>query len=93
MTMQGTQQHSEGHGKEAEHTHPPMTHSHDHYHVTHYHKGGVLSDWDHRTAWHTHEHNHAPLTHSHDYSREDEEKEHGKESHIHDHTAPAQPRA
>jgi hypothetical protein len=84
MTMQRT----EGEGKAPEHTHPARTHSHDHYHVSHHHRGGVLAEWDHRTAWHSHEHNHHVLRHSHDYSDADEEQEHGKEAHVHDHAAP-----
>jgi hypothetical protein len=30
------------------------------------------------------------LTHSHEFNKEDEEREHGKEAHIHDHAAPAE---
>jgi hypothetical protein len=33
------------------------------------------------------------MTHSHDFSQEDEEAEHAKEGHIHDHSAPASTRA
>jgi hypothetical protein len=84
MTLQRT----EGHGDQPEHVDAAVEHSHDHYHVSHHHKGGVLGEWDHRTAWHTHAHNHAALTHSHDYSADDEAQEHGKEAHIHDHVAP-----
>jgi hypothetical protein len=29
------------------------------------------------------------LTHSHDYKVSDEEKDHGKEAHVHDHSSPA----
>lgn len=90
MTTQGAQQYAEGHGKEPEHMHPATTHMHDHYHVSHHHKGGMLGEWDHRTSWHTHEHNHSQLTHSHDYSKDDEEDNHAKEAHIHDHAAPAE---
>jgi len=78
----------EGTGSAGEHFHPPALHSHDHYHVSHHH-GGVLTEWSHRTYWHTHEHNHNALQHSHDYSAEDEERDHAKEAHIHDHAAPA----
>jgi hypothetical protein len=53
-----TTQRTEGAGKQPEHTHPAATHTHDHYHVSHHHKGGVLTEWEHRTYWHTHEHNH-----------------------------------
>jgi hypothetical protein len=82
-------QSTEGTGKEPEHTHPAVTHSHDHYHVSHHHTGGPGEEWEHRTYWHTHEHNHSPLTHSHDYSRGEEEQHHAKEAHIHDHADPS----
>ncbi len=84
-----TAQRTEGRGDQPEHTHPAEQHSHDHYHVSHHHKGGLLGEWDHRTYWHTHMHNHNELTHSHDFSEADEEAQHGKESHVHDHAAPA----
>jgi len=92
MTTPRAQQYTEGQGREPEHTHPPVVHTHDHYHVSHHHRSGVgavAGEWEHRTYWHTHEHNHAPLTHSHDYGQQDEEAEHAKEAHIHDHLAPA----
>ena len=89
-TMSGQRrQYTEGEGREPEHTHAPLTHTHDHYHVSHHHGGG-LTEWQHRTSWHTHEHNHAELTHSHDHSQEDEAQQHAKEAHVHDHSAPAQ---
>ena len=78
----------EGEGKSPEHTHIARVHEHDHYHISHHHKGGLLNEWEHRTYWHTPAHNHAPLTHSHDYDHENEEDEHAKEAHIHDHEAP-----
>ena len=80
------QQRVEGQGRAAEHTHPAVTHSHDHWHVSHH----VEADGrvEHRTYWHTHPHNHGELTHSHDYSQDDEERHHAKEAHVHDHTAP-----
>ena len=31
-------------GKEPEHAHPAQVHSHDHYHITHHHKGGVMGE-------------------------------------------------
>jgi hypothetical protein len=76
----------EGQGAAPEHTHPAVTHSHNHWHVSHH----VEADGsvEHRTYWHTHLHNHGELTHSHDYSQADEERDHAKEAHIHDHTAP-----
>ncbi len=85
---QRTSQYTEGTGNQPEHTHSPQMHGHDHYHVSHHHKAGVLGEWDHRTYWHTHQHNHNALTHSHDYGRQDEEADHGKEAHVHDHAAP-----
>jgi hypothetical protein len=82
------EQRTEGTGKEPEHTHLPVIHSHDHWHVSHH----VTDDGqvEHRTYWHTHEHNHNLLTHSHDYERRDEEGHHAQEAHIHDHAAPAE---
>lgn len=88
---QGTQQYTENrNGEQAQHTHLAGTHTHDHYHVSHHHKGGMLSEWEHRTYWHTHEHNHNELTHAHDFSQTDEEAQHAKEGHVHDHAAPNQ---
>jgi hypothetical protein len=84
-----TTQQVEGRGTVPAHTHDVRVHTHDHYHVSHHHKGGVMGEFEHRTYWHTHDHNHNELAHSHDYSVEDEEQEHGKEAHIHDHAAPA----
>ena len=84
------QQWVSGQGDEPEHVHPSQVHSHDHYHITHHHKGGVMGEWDHRTSWHSHEHNHASLKHSHDRSFEDEVADHDKEAHVHDHNTPAQ---
>jgi hypothetical protein len=91
----GTQR-TEGEGKEATHMHGAVTHVHDHYHITHHHRGGDVSpgaadgreEWEHRTSWHTHAHSHHSLTHSHDYSQDDEAQRHGKEAHTHDHAAP-----
>ncbi|HUZ00624.1 MAG TPA: hypothetical protein VMU89_09745 [Thermomicrobiaceae bacterium] len=81
---------TEGEGKEPTHTHPAIVHSHDHYHVTHHHTGGLLGEFEHRTYWHTHEHDHSALTHSHDYTHEDEDEHHAKEAHVHDHAHPSQ---
>ena len=81
-----TRQSTEGGGREREHTHPAVIHTHDHFHVTDYAaevEGAVL----HRVAWHTHDHNHAILTHNRDHGREDEDRHHGREVHIHDHSA------
>ena len=82
-------QYTEGAGQEPEHTHPAVTHTLDHYHVSHHHTGKPGDEWEHRTSWHTHEHNHSPLTHSHDYPRQEEEAHHAKEAHIYDHAAPS----
>jgi hypothetical protein len=74
-----------------EHSHAPMVHTHDHYHVTHHHRGTVLGEFDHRSAYHEHEHNHAPLVHAHkDRDLGDESADHDKEAHVHDHSAPTQ---
>ena len=63
----------QGEGKEPTHAHPAVTHTHDHWHITHHHRDGMLvGEWEHKSSWHTHEHNHGPMTHSHDYSREEE---------------------
>ena len=83
-------QRTEGEGRAPEHTHPATVHSHDHWHVSHHHQGGLGDDFEHRASWHTHAHNHSELTHSHDYSREDEERDHAKEAHVHDHAAPTE---
>jgi hypothetical protein len=82
-------QYTEGEGREPEHTHPPVTHEHDHWHVTHHVSDS--SQVEHRTFWHTHAHNHNAITHSHDYSQEQEEQDHGELAHIHDHAAPTEP--
>jgi len=37
-------QRTDGAGKEPEHTHPARTHSHDRYHVSHHHAGGIM-EW------------------------------------------------
>ncbi len=88
--MAQQRQFTQGQGKQPEHTHEAVTNTHDHYHVTHHHRGGVLGEFDHRAYWHTHAHNHNALTHSHDDAHGDEEQEHGKEAHVHDHAAPTQ---
>ncbi len=83
-----SEQFTQGEGNQPEHTHPTQVHSHDHYHVSHRHKDGMLGEWDHRSFWHSHEHNHNELTHSHDYGQDEETNQHGKEAHVHDHSAP-----
>ncbi|MBI3968069.1 MAG: PQQ-dependent sugar dehydrogenase, partial [Chloroflexi bacterium] len=45
-------QRTEGQGAEPEHTHLARVHSHDHYHVSHHHRDGLLTEWEHRTYWH-----------------------------------------
>jgi hypothetical protein len=82
-------QYTQGEGREPEHTHPAVTHEHDHWHVTHHVSDS--GDVEHRVYWHTHVHNHNAITHSHDYSQESEEQDHAKLAHIHDHAAPAEP--
>ena len=76
------------HGNEPEHMHESVVHTHDHYHVSHHHSGGLLSEWEHKTFWHTHAHNHNQITHGHDYGMDEEEQQHGKQAHVHDHSAP-----
>lgn len=71
-----------------EHSHDAVVHTHDHYHVTHHHTGGLLGEFEHRTRYHLHEHNHAPLVHAHQSSREDERADHDSTAHTHDHEAP-----
>jgi hypothetical protein len=78
----------EGNGDSAPHEHPEAVHTHDHYHVTHRH-GGLVGEFQHRASWHTHEHNHLALRHSHDYGIDDEEQDHAREAHVHDHASPA----
>jgi len=69
-----------------------MVHTHDHYHVTHKHTGGVLGEFEHKTHYHQHEHNHAPLVHAHSgRDQGDESAEHNDTAHTHDHDAPATP--
>jgi hypothetical protein len=73
------------------HAHRELVHGHDHYHVSHHHRDGMLlGEWEHRTSWHAHEHNHSALLHAHEYSVDDEEREHDHEAHLHDHAAPAE---
>jgi len=75
---------------EHEHTHEPVVHTHDHYHVSHHHTGGVLGEFEHRTHYHQHEHNHAPLLHAHErFSEEQERADHDATAHVHDHDAPS----
>jgi len=92
MTTQQVEQRVEGVGNEPAHSHPAVVHSHDHYHVSHHHRGtvsGAFAEWEHRTFWHTHEHNHALLIHGHDYEHGDEDAHHAREAHVHDHTDPS----
>jgi len=74
---------------EHEHTHPPIVHIHDHYHVSHHHTGGMLGEFEHRAHYHQHEHNHAPLVHAHkDLSEDEERRDHDGTAHVHDHASP-----
>jgi hypothetical protein len=75
---------------EHEHSHGPVVHTHDHYHVTHHHRGGPLGEFEHRSSYHQHEHNHAPLVHAHaGRDQGDESADHESTAHTHDHDAPA----
>ena len=72
-----------------EHSHAGLVHTHDHYHVTHHHTGGVLGEFEHRTRYHLHEHNHAALVHAHESQEPgDERSDHESAAHTHDHDAP-----
>jgi hypothetical protein len=71
-----------------EHVHPATTHTHDHYHVTHHHTGGLMGEFEHRAHYHSHEHNHAPLVHGHDLVPEQEADDHPRVAHTHDHEDP-----
>jgi len=74
---------------EHEHVHPAVIHTHDHYHVSHHHTGGMLGEFEHRSHYHSHEHNHAPIDHAHEDRSEDEERqEHDGMAHTHDHGSP-----
>lgn len=76
--------------EENEHSHPAVVHTHDHYHVSHHHTGGILGEFTHRSHYHQHEHNHAPLVHAHKgRSADDERGDHDLMAHTHDHEAPA----
>jgi Cd2+/Zn2+-exporting ATPase len=67
-----------------------VTHTHDHYHVSHHHKSGeVFGSFEHRAHYHSHEHNHAGLDHAHEGRDEDtERREHDETAHVHDHENP-----
>lgn len=87
-------QHVEG-DEQNEHMHPAITHTHDHYHVSHHHKSGeLLGVFEHRSHYHSHEHNHARLVHAHSgHDVNDERNEHDEMAHTHDHTHPARSNA
>lgn len=88
MTDTTTRQHVVGDEKN-EHSHPPIVHTHDHYHVSHHHTGGPLGEFEHRSHYHVHEHNHTPLVHGHKHlDEEDERRDHDGTAHIHDHESP-----
>lgn len=85
----GAGQHTVGdEARQQEHAHDPVVHTHDHYHVSHHHTGGPLGEFEHRAHYHEHEHNHALLVHGHSHEPGDEEADHAKEAHVHDHEAP-----
>src|SRR5437870_612930 len=44
-----------------EHHHGAVTHTHDHYHVSHQHVSGTADQFEHRAHYHTHEHNHPEI--------------------------------
>ncbi len=73
---------------EQEHTHPAQVHSHDHYHVSHHHRGSPLGEFEHRSRYHAHEHDHGPLVHAHRMSVDEERTDHEGTAHIHDHSDP-----
>ncbi len=83
-----SEKYPEGMGSQPEHAHEPVVHSHEHYHVTHLHDGGLRGDWDHLTSHHVHLHDHHRIVHCHHYSESDEEEGHGEIAHVHDHGAP-----
>jgi hypothetical protein len=90
MTQQGTASGQRVVGDEQhEHAHGAVVHTHDHYHVSHYHTGGVLAQFEHRTTYHEHAHNHGPLVHAHsDRTEGAERQDHDSTAHTHDHEAP-----
>ena len=78
-----------------EHHHPAVTHTHDHYPVSHHHKSGeVLGSFEHRARYHSHEHNHTALDHAHQGQDEkSERREHDEMAHVHDHADPTDSRS
>ena len=72
-----------------EHEHPPVVHTHGHYHVTHNFRE-MTGGFEHLSSYHEHEHDHAGVAHSH-YPHEDFESEHGGEAHVHDHGEAVKP--
>jgi hypothetical protein len=69
------------------HTHAPMTHTHEHMHITHYAAGRKPGNLEHLVSLHEHGHNHAAIEHAHIPHRETQ-REHENEAHIHDHSHP-----
>ena len=74
-----------------EHEHPPVVHSHPHYHVTH-NRNEMTGGFDHLSSQHVHEHDHAGLAHAH-FPHQNFEHEHEGEAHIHDHAEPVAKKA
>jgi hypothetical protein len=72
------------------HGHPAVTHTHDHYHVSHQHKSGeMLGSFEHKATYHSHEHNHNAILHAHSgRDPETETHEHAQMAHTHDHEHP-----
>lgn len=69
------------------HSHPPLSHTHEHAHITHYTPKGKASKVEHLVSLHQHAHNHAALEHAH-VPHKNLEREHEWEAHIHDHGHP-----
>jgi len=68
-------------------SHPLVSHTHEHAHVTHYTNASQLGGVDHLLSVHEHLHNHAAMEHAH-LPHRNEDKEHRREAHIHDHSHP-----
>jgi hypothetical protein len=69
-----------------QHTHEPVVHDHEHWHVTH-NWSETAGTFEHLASRHSHPHDHAELTHSH-VPHVDFDSEHAGEAHIHDHDQP-----
>lgn len=68
------------------HTHPALVHTHDHFHIAHHRRGGLLGEFEHLTEYHEHEHTHPELVHAHEgRTVETEAEEHDATAHTHSH--------